>query len=267
MIRGKVAPALAALAALGVLLAGCAGAPVANNASLDDARASYRAVSADPQVQLRAPVELAVAERTLAQALEGIRERVIVATKIWTSSAEEGSAQADHALRLFGHVDIYQVHNLVNVPAQLVLLERLKKEGKVLAVGATHYQESAFHDVAALMKSKRLDMVQIPYNPLRRTAERELLPLAQSMGLGVFVMSPLQNGILDRRASRAQLEELGVETWAQAILKWIASDPRVSTVLTATQDVDHLRENALAGEPPFFTPEQRALVVRIAERN
>jgi aryl-alcohol dehydrogenase-like predicted oxidoreductase len=207
------------------------------------------------------------AERTLAQALEGIRERVIVATKIWTSSAEEGSAQADHALRLFGHVDIYQVHNLVNVPAQLVLLERLKKEGKVLAVGATHYQESAFHDVAALMKSKRLDMVQIPYNPLRRTAERELLPLAQSMGLGVFVMSPLQNGILDRRASRAQLEELGVETWAQAILKWIASDPRVSTVLTATQDVDHLRENALAGEPPFFTPEQRALVVRIAERN
>ena len=207
------------------------------------------------------------AERTLAQALEGIRERVIVATKIWTSSAEEGSAQADHALRLFGHVDIYQVHNLVNVPAQLVLLERLKKEGKVLAAGATHYQESAFHDVAALMKSKRLDMVQIPYNPLRRTAERELLPLAQSMGLGVFVMSPLQNGILDRRASRAQLEELGVETWAQAILKWIASDPRVSTVLTATQDVDHLRENALAGEPPFFTPEQRALVVRIAERN
>jgi aryl-alcohol dehydrogenase-like predicted oxidoreductase len=207
------------------------------------------------------------AERTLAQALEAIRERVIVATKIWTSSAEEGSAQADHALRLFGHVDIYQVHNLVNVPAQLVLLERLKKEGKVLAVGATHYQESAFHDVAALMKSKRLDMVQIPYNPLRRTAERELLPLAQSMGLGVFVMSPLQNGILDRRASPPQLEELGVETWAQAILKWIASDPRVSTVLTATQDVDHVRENALAGDPPFFTPEQRALVVRIAERN
>jgi aryl-alcohol dehydrogenase-like predicted oxidoreductase len=207
------------------------------------------------------------AERTLAQALKGIRERVIVATKIWTSSAEEGSAQADHALLLFGHVDIYQVHNLVNVPAQLGLLERLKKEGKVLAAGATHYQESAFHDVAALMKSKRLDMVQIPYNPLRRTAERELLPLAESMGLGVFVMSPLQNGILDRRASPAQLEELGVETWAQAILKWIASDPRVSTVLTATQDLDHVRQNALAGDPPFFTAEQRALVVRIAERN
>jgi outer membrane protein OmpA-like peptidoglycan-associated protein len=58
----------AALGAAGVLLAGCAAAPTANNASLEDARASYRAASADPQVQLRAPVELAVAERALAQA-------------------------------------------------------------------------------------------------------------------------------------------------------------------------------------------------------
>ena len=205
------------------------------------------------------------AEATLARALAGIRERVLVATKIWTSSAEEGAAQADHALRLFGHVDIYQVHNLVNVPAQLSLLERLKSEGKVRAVGATHYQESAFDDLAALMKSKRLDMVQIPYNPLRRTAERELLPLAESMGLGVFVMSPLQHGILSRHPSATQLAELGVETWAQAVLKWIASDPRVSTVLTATQDLDHLKESASAGDPPFFTPEQRALVVRIAD--
>jgi aryl-alcohol dehydrogenase-like predicted oxidoreductase len=207
------------------------------------------------------------AEVTLARALAGIRKRVVVATKIWTSSAEEGTAQADHMLRLFGHVDIYQVHNLVNVPSQLALLERLKSEGKVRAVGATHYQESAFDDLATLMKSKRLDMVQIPYNPLRRTAERELLPLAESLGLGVLVMSPLQHGILDRRPSPAQLKELGVETWAQAILKWVAGDPRVSTVLTATHQADHVRENAAAGDPPFFTPEQRTLVSRIAERS
>ena len=207
------------------------------------------------------------AETTLARALEGIRERVIVATKIWTASAEEGQAQADHALRLFGHVDVYQVHNLVNVPAQLAMLERLKGEGKVRAVGATHYQESAFRDLAALMRSKRLNMIQIPYNPLRRTAERELLPLAESLGLGVLVMSPLQQGILDRTPSPEQLKELGVATWAQAILKWVASDTRVSTVLTATHQVDHVRENAVAGGLPFFTLEQRALVVRIADRS
>ena len=205
------------------------------------------------------------AEATLARALEGIRDRVLVATKIWTAGADEGERQAERALQLFGHVDIYQVHNLLNVPAQLALLERLKSQGSVRAVGATHYQESAFGEMAKLMKTGRLDMVQIPYNPLRRTAERELLPLAESLGLGVLVMSPLQDGILDRRPSTGQLAELGVETWAQALLKWIASDPRVSTVLTATQQPKHVGENARAGDAPFFTPEQRALVVRIAE--
>jgi aryl-alcohol dehydrogenase-like predicted oxidoreductase len=58
-----------------------------------------------------------------------------------------------------------------------------------------------------------------------------------------------------------------VDTWAQAILKWVAGDPRVSTVLTATQQPGHVRENAAAGDPPFYTSEQRDLVVRIAERS
>jgi aryl-alcohol dehydrogenase-like predicted oxidoreductase len=204
------------------------------------------------------------AEDTLARALDGLRERVLVATKVWTEDAEEGRRQVQHALRLYGTVDVYQVHNLVNVPAQLSLLEGLKAEGRVRAVGATHYREAAFGDLAALMRTGRLDMVQIPYNPLRRLAERELLSLAEELGLGVFVMSPLQDGILDRRPRGEQLRELGVETWAQAILKWIASDRRVSTVLTATLRPGRPTENARGGEPPMFTPEQRRLVEAIA---
>jgi aryl-alcohol dehydrogenase-like predicted oxidoreductase len=204
------------------------------------------------------------AEDTLARALHGLRERVLVATKVWTDDAEEGRRQVQHALRLYGTVDVYQVHNLVNVPAQLSLLEGLKAAGRVRAVGATHYREAAFGDLAALMRTGRLDMVQIPYNPLRRLAERELLPLAEELGLGVFVMSPLQDGILDRRPRAEQLRELGVETWPQAILKWIASDRRVSTVLTATQRPGRPTENARGGEPPMFTLEQRRLVEAIA---
>ena len=46
----------------------------------------------------------------------------------------------------------------------------------------------------------------------------------------------------------------------------IAGDPRVSTVLTATHRVERVAENAAGGEPPFFTPAQRALVERIASR-
>jgi aryl-alcohol dehydrogenase-like predicted oxidoreductase len=206
------------------------------------------------------------AEAVLAKAIEGWRDRVLIATKVWTQDPEKGREQAEYALRLYGHVDVYQVHNLVNVPAQLALLEGLKEQGKVRAVGATHYLDSAFSEMARLMSTGRIEMVQIPYNPLRRAAENELLPLAESMGLGVFVLSPLQDGILQRHPSRDELKELGVETWAQAVLKWIASDTRVSTVLTATSQVEHLRESARAGDPPFLNGEQRNLVVRIASR-
>jgi aryl-alcohol dehydrogenase-like predicted oxidoreductase len=203
------------------------------------------------------------AEDTLAKALNGRRDGAIIATKVWTDSPEKGRRQAEHALGLYGTVDIYQVHNLVNWPAQLALLEGLKAEGKVRAVGATHYQESYFEELAKLMTSKRLDMVQVPYNPLRRDAERVILPLAAELGLGVLVMSPLQGGILDRPPTPQQLAELGVATWPEAILKWIASDPRVSCVLTATSRPGRAAENARGGEPPLFDKEQRELVGRI----
>ena len=206
------------------------------------------------------------AEDVLARAVEGRRENLIIATKVWTPDEADGSRQAERALGLFGHVDISQVHNLVNVPAQLAMLERLKEQGKVRAVGATHYQEPAFDELMALMSSGRIDMLQVPYNPLRRAAESKLQPLAESLGLGVLVMSPLQHGILERRPSAREMNELGVETWAQAVLKWIASDPRVTTVLTATQHVERVIENARGGTPPFFDSDQRELVVRIAER-
>ena len=203
------------------------------------------------------------AEATLARALAGRRERALVATKVWTEDAEAGRRQAENALRLFGTVDVYQVHNLVNLPEQLALLERLKAEGRVRAVGATHYREEAFGDLEAAMRSGRLDMVQIPYNPIRRESERRLLPLAEELGLGVLVMSPLQGGILDRQPPAADLARLGVASWAQAVLRWIASDPRVSCVLTATQRPGRPRENAAAGEAPPFDPDQRELVTRL----
>ena len=115
------------------------------------------------------------------------------------------------------------------------------------------------------MATGRLDMVQVPYNPLRRDSERVILPLAAERGLGVLVMSPLQGGILSRRPTPAQLAELRVETWSEAILKWIVSDPRVSCVLTATSRPGRAAENAQGGEPPLFDREQRELV-RILSR-
>jgi diketogulonate reductase-like aldo/keto reductase len=203
------------------------------------------------------------AEDTLAKALKGRRDRAIIATKIWTSSPSEGREQANHALRLFGRVEIYQVHNLVNWPAQLKLLEQLKGEGKVDAIGATHYDPGGFDDLCDLMSTGRLDMVQVPYNPRRREAERRVLPLAAELGLGVLTHSPMRFGVLDRPPSADVMTSFGVGTWGQAVLKWIASDPRVSCVLTATETRGRPTENAQAGDRPWFEPDQRERLVAL----
>jgi aryl-alcohol dehydrogenase-like predicted oxidoreductase len=209
------------------------------------------------------------AERLLGQALEGRREEAIIATKVWASSAAEGRQQIDRALGSFGgRVELYQVHNLLAWREQIPMLERLRDEGRIRVVGATHYSPSAFDDMAGLMRSGRIGAVQIPYNPREREVERELLPLAADLGLGVVVMRPFGEGrLMRRRPSPEELEPLrpfGVTTWAQVLIKWILSDPRCHVTIPATTKLGRTRENAAAGDPPWFGPEERALVGRLA---
>jgi aryl-alcohol dehydrogenase-like predicted oxidoreductase len=209
------------------------------------------------------------AERLLADALEGTRDRVVVADKIWTPSPEEGAAQLARAVHWYGgRVDLVQIHNLVAWPAHLPLLEAARDGGSVGLIGATHYSEAALPELAELMATGRIDAVQVPYNPLQREVERTVLPLAEELGLGVLLMRPLGEGRLLRRppgpAELAPLRPFGVTTWAQALLKWGLSDPRVSVSLAATARPDRLAENAAAGSPPWFGPEERALVLRLA---
>jgi len=209
------------------------------------------------------------AERLLGVALEGRRDEVQVATKLWTSNDAEAERQASRAMGWYeGRVELYQIHNLLRWPERLALLERLRDEGTVRAIGATHYSPSAFDELARVMRTGRIGAVQIPYNPRERDVEREILPLADELGLGVVVMRPFgQGGLMRRPPSANDLEPLrpfGVTTWAQALLKWGLSDPRCHVAIPATSRVERVAENAAAGDPPWFGAAERALVARLA---
>jgi aryl-alcohol dehydrogenase-like predicted oxidoreductase len=211
------------------------------------------------------------AERVLGAALQGRRDDAIVATKVWTPDDARARAQVESALAWFGgRVELYQVHNLVAWPARLNLLERLRAEGKVTALGATHYRAEAFPELRRVMETGRIQAVQVPYNPLEREAERYVLPLANEMGLSVVVMRPFGEGDLLRRTpSSAELEPFhafGVRTWPQVLLKWILSDPRCHVAIPATSHPEHMAANAAAGQAPWFGPEERGRVVRLVGR-
>jgi diketogulonate reductase-like aldo/keto reductase len=205
------------------------------------------------------------AEGAVAAALEGRRERADIATKIWTSSVEEGREQFRRQLAWFGRVEIEQIHNLVTWERHVEWVERERDEGRIGRLGVTHYSPGAFGELARALRSRRFETVQVPLNPRQRDCERELLPLAAELGVAVIGMRPLDEGALLRRSPpREVLEALGVESWPQALLKWALSDDRVDLVIPATRDPEHARENAAAGLPPWFDAEQRRLVERLA---
>ena len=209
------------------------------------------------------------AERLLSDAMDGHRGQVFIADKVWTPSAREGAAQLSRAVDWYGgRVDLMQIHNLVAWQAHLPMLEAARDRGLVGLIGATHYSPAAFGELAEVMRTGRVDTVQVPYNPAHREVERSILPLADDLGLGVLLMRPLGEGQLMRRPpSPARLEPLrafGITTWAQALLKWGLSDPRVHVSLTATSQPGRLTENAAGGSPPWFGAEERDYVLRLA---
>jgi aryl-alcohol dehydrogenase-like predicted oxidoreductase len=205
------------------------------------------------------------AERVLAAALGDRRPEAFVATKVWTPNDAEAGRQVDRALGWFGgRVDLYQVHNLVAWQRRLDLLEGLRDAGQVRFLGATHYSPSAFGELETVMRSGRIDAIQIPYNPQERAVESRILPLAADLGLGVVVMRPLGGGGLARRPpSAADLERLGVRSWGQALLRWVISDPRVTVAIPATSRVERVSENAEAGDR-VFDDDQRGRAERLA---
>jgi diketogulonate reductase-like aldo/keto reductase len=212
-----------------------------------------------------------LAEALLGEALSARRREAFIATKIWTASAQEAEEQLAHAMSFFGgHVELMQIHNLLGWRERLVMLERAKEDGIIDLVGATHYAPSAFDELATVMRTGRVDAIQIPYNLHEREVERRILPLAAELGLGVLVMRPLGEGSLASLdpgpEALAPLAPFGVRTWAQALLKWILSDPRCHVVIPATSHPERVDENAAAGSPPWFGPEERALVLRLATR-
>jgi aryl-alcohol dehydrogenase-like predicted oxidoreductase len=209
------------------------------------------------------------AEGVLSRALDVRREGATVATKIWTGSVAEGKEQFLRQLDLFGgRVEIEQVHNLVAWRDHLDWLEAERDAGRVSILGATHYEARAFGELAAVMRTGRIGAIQIPWNPHQREAEREILPLAEELGLGVIAMRPFGEGDLLPGPDPSALEPLapfGVRTWTEALLTWCVSDPRVHVALPATGDAAHARANAVSGDPPWFGPQERALVERLAE--
>jgi diketogulonate reductase-like aldo/keto reductase len=206
------------------------------------------------------------AEASLGTALAGRRGEATVATKIWATTVREGREQFARQLEWFGgRVDVEQVHNLVAWREHVEWLEDERSEGRVGLIGVTHYDPAAFGELGTALRTRRFEVVQVPYNPWERECEREVLPLAEELGVRVIAMRPLGgSGETGRRRvelSAADRGRLGVRSFAAALLGWALGDPRIDCVIPATSRAERAAANA--GARPLDA-DGRALVEGLA---
>ena len=166
------------------------------------------------------------AEATAGEILadQGRRARAFVATKVWTQGRAEGVRQMQESMRLLrtDRIDLMQIHNLVDWKVHLATLRAWKAQGLVRYIGITHYTASAFDQVEAVLRSEKLDFLQINYSIDDRQAEQRLLPLAAERGVAVIVNMPfggggLLRGLLDKPLP-SWAADIGCKSWPQVLL-------------------------------------------------
>jgi diketogulonate reductase-like aldo/keto reductase len=200
----------------------------------------------------------------------GLRDRMFIATKVWTQGRERGIEQMRESMRKLcvDRVDLMQVHNLVDTPTHLETLRRWKAEGLVRYIGVTHYADRAHADVARVLRQEPLDFVQINYSVAERAAEESILPLAADRGIAVIANRPLAAGAalgpLRGRPLPKWASELGCTTWSQLLLKFVVSHPSVTCAIPATANPDHLLDNMQAGVGPMPDASFRERIARAA---
>jgi aryl-alcohol dehydrogenase-like predicted oxidoreductase len=150
-------------------------------------------------------------EEVVGKALEGLRDKAVIATKAgldWPDGKVRRNAAAaririevEDSLRRLrtDRIDLYQVHwpdPLVPHDETATELEKLRREGKILAIGVSNYSPSQMESFG---RKARLATVQPPYNLFERSIDKDVLPYASQHGLTVLAYGALCRGLLSGR--------------------------------------------------------------------
>jgi diketogulonate reductase-like aldo/keto reductase len=206
----------------------------------------------------------------------GLNDRLFFADKLWSTgdflwdeSHARRSIEQSQSRLWRQRLDLVQCHSLVNVDMIVPILQAWKKEGRIRYVGVTHHESTYQPLLASWIERGGIDFVQVNYSIATRGAEDRVLPAAADRGVAVLVNMPLEKARLHKMVAGRPLPdfagEIGATTWSQFFLKWVMGHPSVTTVLAATSDPEHAKENVGALRGPLPDREMRQRMVRHME--
>ena len=183
----------------------------------------------------------------------GLREKLFVATKVWTRGREDGMQQMETSFRRLKvkQMDLMQIHNLLDAGIHTKTLLDWKAKGRIRYLGITHYTASAHAEVERWLKAEKYDFLQINYSLAERDSEKRLLPMCSDRKVAVIANRPFAEGAMFKRVRGKPLPpwaaEIGVASWAQYFLKWIVGHPAVTCAIPGTGKPEHIADNVAAG--------------------
>jgi aryl-alcohol dehydrogenase-like predicted oxidoreductase len=185
-----------------------------------------------------------------------VRDKVFVATKTRVAGRDRTIAELQQSQRRLHSekIDLIQIHNVgfadkAEVASQLALLREWKAHGTYRYVGVTHSQdqESANERLIELLKTEKLDFMQVNYSMAERSVEQRLLPAAAETGTAILVNLPFARARLFRAVNGKAVpdwaKEFDAPTWGQFFLKYILASEAVNCVLPGTDKPEYMTDN------------------------
>ena len=192
------------------------------------------------------------AEDVLGLILEGLREKVFLATKVAATGRAAAQAETERSFRRLRteKIDLIAVHNLIDTESNLAVLRALKEAGRIRHVGVTVWRDDQFPELEAVMKREALDFVQVNYALDSRLAAERILPLAQERGVAVMVNVPFGRDRLFNAVKGKPLPEFaaafGCGSWAQFFLKYVLAHPAVTCPIPGMAKAAYVEDNLAA---------------------
>lgn len=180
------------------------------------------------------------------------REKLFLATKVWTDGQESGAAQMRRSAELMrtDNIDLMQVHNLRDTAVHLETIRELQHQKRIRYNGLTHYTAGAHSALEREMRQFKPDFIQINYSLGEPEAADSVLPLAEELGIAVLINRPFQSGRLFSAVSGKSVPEWAqsfAASWGQFFLKFIISHSAVTCAIPATSKSHHMVDNLGAG--------------------
>lgn len=189
-----------------------------------------------------------------------LTQELFLTGKITVEGKQEGITHLEKTVQNLNKkpIDLLMVHNMRDMDNQWPTLKEWKEAGRVRYIGVSRTRTKDYSALEKFMKDEKPDFIMPGYSITQQGPAERILPLAADSGVAVIAVEPFKafedGAYFDLVAGKplpAWVSEFDCESWAQFSLKWILSDPAITSVVTETSKVKHVIDNMHAGYGRF----------------